>query len=49
MMPQKRWSYADLFDRRLLLRQAVKRAQPPDQFAAVDADHASIRKTVAQD
>jgi hypothetical protein len=34
---------------RLLLREAVKCAQPPDQFPAIDPDNAAIWKKVAQD
>ncbi len=33
-----------LYHRRLLLGQAMKRAQPPNQFAAIDSDHLAIRE-----
>jgi hypothetical protein len=36
-------------DCRLLLGEAVKCAQPPDQFAAIDPDDAATWKKVAQD
>jgi len=36
-------------DLRLLLGETVKRAEAPDQFAAIDSDDATVRKAIAQD
>ena len=37
--------YSVLSNRRLLLSQAMKGAEAPDQFAAIDSDDAAVRKT----
>ena len=43
-----RLTKAKSLSRRLLLRHAVQRAQPPDEIAAVDADHLALGKQLSQ-
>ena len=42
-------AWNDKSHRRLLLRQAMKCAQSPNQFAAINPDNAAIRETFAKD